>query len=144
MDELCLDSRKKDALLGRKLWLKLVEDYNINMSQYVIIMPGKRREYKEAAILNLPAFLKSRKASLAYVISSDEWDMPDNVIPIRLEEKEIGQLVQLYCLYEFAPNVVIASLSEPSGRMGDKLVGKMGLTMDEVFAGIVYSLTGNE
>ena len=59
---------------------------------------------------------------------------------VSLSQEQIEMLIQFYQLYEFAPNIVIASLKCPAGRMGEKLIGKKGLTADEVVRGIVYSL----
>lgn len=80
------------------------------------------------------------------VLSYDEWvlgmkEQYQEFAQIEQCKKEdIKALIQFYCLYEFASNIIIASLEEPAGRMGIGMVGKKGLSSEEIFKGIVYSL----
>lgn len=139
--------RISTAKKGRELWLSLVEQYQIENSHYVIVLPSCGAIYNEPAIQELPRFLKKRGIKKAFVLTSD-----DNVLNRKIAYDEIEvvfvemlmsdlkALVQFYNLYEFSPNVIIGSLEEPSGRMGKQLIGKKNLSSEEVFAGIVYSL----
>lgn len=142
-----LEDRITIAKRGRELWLKIVEHYDIKSSNYVVILPSTEALYNEPAITELPRFLRKRGIKKAFVFTSDEDVLARQIsaedveiLLIKQEASELKALVQLYNLYEYAPNVIIASLEEPSGRMGKQLIGKKNLTSDEVFAGIVYSL----
>lgn len=140
------EGRIKKAKQGREFWLKLVDKYHIDNTVYVILMPHKGEKYNRPVIKYLGEFLKKRGISRALLLTRDEWvsenkglykDIADAV---SLSQEQIETLIQFYQLYEFAPNIVIASLKYPAGRMGEKLIGKKGLTADEVVRGIVYSL----
>lgn len=142
-----LEDRITIAKRGRELWLKIVEQYDIKSSNYVVILPSTEALYNEPAITELPRFLRKRGIKKAFVLTSDDKVLAKQIsaddVEIILVQKdmfELKSLVQFYNLYEYAPNVIIASLEEPSGRMGKQLIGKKNLTSDEVFAGIVYSL----
>jgi len=141
-----MEERLVLAKKGREIWLSLVEKYNIDNTIYVIILPDTSRQYNEPALVYLEAFLKKRGVKKALVLSYDTWvlGMKEKYKEFaRIEqcpEDNIKALLQFYCLYEFAQNIVIGSLKEPSGRMGDYLIGKKGLSAEEVFKGIVYSI----
>ena len=140
------EERIMKAKQGRELWLKLVDKYHIDNTVGVILMPHSGEKYNGPVIKYLGEFLKKRGISHALLLTQDEWvsentglykDIADVV---SLSQEQIEMLIQFYQLYEFAPNIVIASLKCPAGRMGEKLIGKKGLTADEVVRGIVYSL----
>jgi len=141
-----LENRIEAAKEGRKKWLSLVEQYKIDNSRYVILLPGTERMYNAPALSYLAKFLGRRGIKRAFVFSFDPWVMVQkekycNIADIVFcGEKDMKNLIQFYCLYEFAPNIAIASLEEPPGRLGKGLIGKKGLSPEEVFAGIVYSI----
>lgn len=141
-----MEQRVMLARKGREVWLSLTEKYNINNMKYVIILPDSKRQYNEPALVYLKAFLDKRGVKQALVLTYDKWalSMKEKYQKFaqieQCPENDIKAILQFYCLYEFAPNIVIASLEEPSGRMGTGIIGKKGLSAEEVFKGIVYSL----
>ncbi len=46
--------------------------------------------------------------------------------------------MKFYSLYMFTDRLVIASLDEPDGRNGERMVGKKGITVGEIFPIGVY------
>lgn len=141
-----MDERIDMAKRGRKLWLSFVEANHISNAVYVVLLPSDNRDYNEPALFYLKRFLDKRGVKKAIVLTFDTWveEQQEKYCEwaqiMKWDRKDIEALIQFYCLYEFSPNVVIASLSQPAGRMGDGLIGKKGLSKEEVFAGIVYSL----
>ena len=141
-----MEQRIRQAKSGRTYWMNFVKKYNIDNTKYVLILPETQHNYNESALKNLPDFLKKRGIKQAYILSYDPYviaqneKVSDQITIVVASEEEIQNLIQLYCLYEFAPNVLIGSLQEPSGRKGSALIGKKGLSAEEVFAGVVYSL----
>ena len=141
-----MEYRFLQAKNGRAYWMDFVKKYNIDNTKYVLILPGRQRIYNETAIKKIPEFLKKRGIKKAYVLTYDPYviaqgeKVSEQMMIVETSEDEIRNLIQFYCLYEFAPNVLIGSLQEPSGRKGNSLIGKKGLTAEEVFAGVVYSL----
>lgn len=135
------------AKYGRELWISLVKKYNIDNSKYVIIIPEDKRIFSELTLCFLKVFLQKRGVKKAIVLTFDNWviEQAENYSEYAQIEfcgkEDIDALLQFYCLYEFATNIVIASLEKPVGRMGNELIGKKDLTLEEVFAGVVYSIT---
>lgn len=142
-----MEERVLLAKKGRKLWLSLTEKYHIDNMKYVIILPDIKRQYNEPALVYLKEFLDKRGIKQALILTYDEWvlNMKEKYQKFaqieQCSQNDIKVLLQFYCLYEFAPNIIIGSLEEPSGRMGTGIIGKKNLTAEEVFKGIVYSLT---
>lgn len=138
--------REELAKRGRKIWLSFVQEHNISNAEYVIIMPTDNRGYNESALLYLKRFLDKRGVKKAWILTYDPWVMEQQeeycnyAQFVQWDKEDIQAVIQLYCLYEFSPNIVIASLEQPAGRMGEGIVGKKSLSLQEVFAGIVYSL----
>ncbi|MBE5946733.1 MAG: hypothetical protein E7259_07330 [Lachnospiraceae bacterium] len=139
---------KEKAQKGRLLWLELVEKYNIDDATFVVLLPDTNRRDNECAMKYTDAFLTQKYAKKALVLSHDEWvrnegmKLTGNAEYVEFDRESAKALMQFYCLYEFAPNLVIASLTEPSGRLGEKLVGhkEPALSYEEVFKAVVYRL----
>ncbi len=141
-----MEERIELAREGRKIWLNMVHTYHIDADCQVVIIPENDIETQKIALKYLPQFLKKKYAKRAIVLlweekhyQTEEWI--DDSIEIKICKKEdIDAIIQFYCLYEFASNLVIASLKQPSGRMGLGIVGHKGLKFEEVFAGVVYGI----
>lgn len=138
-----LQERIDDAAQGRKFWLRLVENYQIDSSVYVIVIPEEEQQY-DVALSNLSQYMKKRNIKKAIILAYNKrltgQSKQENIQIVDCKREDIDKLIQFYCLYEFASNVVVASLEKPSGRMGKGMIDKKGLTGAEVFAGVVYSL----
>ena len=145
-----LNERRSQAEKGRSFWLELVKEYQIATKEYVLLLPSDTPEYHEPALKHLEDFLVKKGADRAIVLYVGE--MPDaveyekkisayssyitDVKKIRREDYE--NLVRFYCLYEFTDRLVIASLEEPDGRLGKNMVGKKGLTLEDVVKVTLY------
>jgi hypothetical protein len=145
-----MEERIQMASAGRKFWLELVGKYHIDYTCYVVVLPDENQDYHKAALKYLPQFMNKKHAKRAVVLAWDTNRMDfTNLIDERVQivvcrRDEIASLVQFYSLYEFASNIVFASLELPSGRMGKGIIGHKNLTLDEVFAGVVYGLVDEE
>lgn len=134
------------ARSGRKYWLNIVESYHINSDCQVVIIPENDIETRMIAIKYLPQFLKKKYAKRGIVLVWDDTFLNEKIqvddsIEIKICKKnDLEAIIQFYCLYEFASNLVIASLRQPAGRMGLGIVGHKGLSYEEVFAGVVYGI----
>lgn len=141
-----MDNRIASAKQGRELWLSLVEQYNIGAGDYVILLPHDDKEINELALRYLDAFLEKRFSKRAIVLSYDSWvrenmeTYTDKAQFVEFDRNKTKQLMQFYCLYEFAANLIIASLEYPAGRLGTQLIGHKGLSQEEVFKAVVYRL----
>lgn len=142
-----MEKRIALASRGRELWLNMVENYHIDSNCQVVIIPENDIETQQTAIKYLPRFLQKMYAKRGIVLT---WDgaflnepkqMADSIEIKVCPKNDIDAIIQFYCLYEFASNLVIASLKQPTGRMGFGIVAHKGLKFEEVFAGVVYGIT---
>lgn len=141
-----MERRIELAKKGRQIWLSLVEQFHIDHSMYVILLPDAKREYNGPAVACLNRFLEKKYAKKALLLTHDEWVLSrpegigDNVEIMYCSREDAGALMQFYCLYEFATNFVVASLEEPCGRLGLGLQNKEGMTLEQIFVATVYGL----
>lgn len=131
---------------GRLFWLDLVEEYHINSECQVVIIPDNDLETQKIALKYLPQYLKNKYAKRGIVLMPDDILLKadkeiNSSIEIKMCKKaDIEAIMKFYCLYEFASNLVVASLKYPPGRKGMGIVGHKGLSYEEVFAGVVYGI----
>lgn len=111
----------------------------------VVLLPGTDRETNYLALLYLDQMLENRNYENAVILTHDEGVIrsghlfSERILEIkRFDCRKAEHLMQLYCLYEFAPNFICASIDEPYGRNGDRLIGKRGTTKEEIFVIGVY------
>lgn len=128
-------------------WHKIVRRKSVDYTTAVILLPSDNQEYSYYALLHLNAMLPTRGFDSAVILTHDPVVMEaahlfsDKIREtIFFERKKAERLMQYACLYTFDLRLVIASLEEPSGRKGETLVGKRGLTREEVFAVGVYRI----
>lgn len=111
----------------------------------VVLLPGIDHETNYLALIYLDKLLDRKGADNAVILTFDPGVLKaaklfsDRILDVReFNRKKCEHLMQLYSLYEFAPNFTCASIDEPYGRIGDKLIGKRGTTKEEVFVIGVY------
>jgi hypothetical protein len=145
-----IEERIQLASTGRTFWLEFVRKYQVDNTCYVILLPDENQLSHAIALKYLPHFLDKKHAKRGIVMSYDTYIEPfqehvnECVQILTCSKEEMEALIQFYCLYEFASNIIIASLEQPSGRMGMGIVGHKNLTFEEVFAGVVYGLLDEE
>lgn len=145
-----MDERIELAREGRLFWLGLIERYQIDNAFQVILLPDQGQIYWKPALKYLPKYLKKKHAKRGIVLTSQkelvqtQSKRNHDIVFALCKSEELLQLMQFYCLYEFTSNFVIASLEEPAGRMGTGMIGQKGLSLEEVFAGVVYGLVDEE
>lgn len=141
-----IQERMNDAKQGRTYWLELVNQYGVNESTYVLLIPNSDGRYSDCFLKYLPEFMDKKRIQKAIVLTMDPTllDMStDNISFLEIGETEVHSLMQFYCLYEFAPNFIIASLDMPASRRGKGYINKGGITMEEIFKAVVFGLTEN-
>lgn len=148
--EKLLIERRSQAEKGRDFWLSLVEEYKITTKEYVLLLPPDTPKYHEPALKNLEEFLVKKGAERAIVLyvgeASDESEYEKKISAYsayikdvkNIHREDYENLIRFYCLYEFTDRLVIASLEEPDGRLGKNMVGKKGLTLEDVVKVTLY------
>ena len=113
----------------------------------VILVTGEDREVSFFALTHLDQLLEKRAFDDAVIISADQVVLKSapyfsNKLRAvhKLSPKQVDSLLQLACLYQFDDRFICASIEQPTGRNGGRLVGKKGITKEEVFSVGVYGL----
>lgn len=142
-----LEQSINEAWEGRKLWLDLAERYKLGDGDYVVLMPSDDRDCNYYSLLYLDEFLNRIRGKRAYILTWDDCvkrnaahfsDRIGEVIDFPRRSAEL--LMRFYSLYSFTDKLIIASLDEPDGRSGRKLIGRKGLTVEEIVAIGIYGL----
>lgn len=125
-------------------WHKIVKKKDVNNTA-VILLPDCDQETNLLALLYLDIMLKRRKHQNAVILTHDPavekcaYLFSKNILRvIPFSREQAKDLMQFYCLYEFDKRFIVASLDEPNGRNGSRLIGKKGTTKEEIFVIGVY------
>lgn len=113
----------------------------------VILLPGDDQEISYLSLLYLDQMLDKRKHDNAIILTHDPVVIKvaglfsKRILRVKyFSRKKAEALMQFYCLYDFNPKFICASLDEPHGRNGSALIGERGTTKEEVFVIGLYNL----
>ncbi|MCI9078956.1 MAG: hypothetical protein HFH68_08540 [Lachnospiraceae bacterium] len=145
MDSL-LERRLEEARKGRLYWLYLLEKYQLDFAGYVLLIPDKEDivHLKES----FTQYIAKKSGSKGVIIICQELasmagckeDSINNVYIETCTIQEAENLMRFYCMYQFTPNLLIASLEKPDGRRGINLAGKEGLSREEILDMVVFGI----
>ena len=131
-----IEKRLKLAQSGRKLWMSLVKEHGITDRTYVIVLPSyEEQEYKYVmnAIESL-IYLKSPDKVIVISGKPNNECSKHSIVDFAIcTEEEISSIICLYSMYRFTPNLIVASLTEPEGRMGSGMMKKGNMEIEEIF-----------
>lgn len=133
-------------------WHWIVRRHAVDSTTAVVLLPAVHyNKDSYYALLYLDEMLLSRGFNSAIILSVDPVVekvaqlFSRNIREARsISRKRAEQLMQYACLFTFDLRFIIASMSEPEGRKGETLVGKRGLTWEEVFCVGVYRIYPQE
>jgi len=145
--DILLNNKLKEAQQGRDFWLNLKKTYQFGENDYILLMPSQKREYNDTALLYLKQFYNTVKANKIFILTFDpitkqkiEMDFSDIARLVNITREQAEHLMTYYCLTMFTDKLIVISLEEPEGRHGMELIGKNGLTIDEIVAIGIYGL----
>ena len=131
---------------GWWIWHRLVKRYHLGRTR-VILLPSQNLRYNYAALRYVDQMLERHNYNNAIFLTVDPVVkktaelFSKNILAVEpISRKKAERLMQFYCLYEFDPRFVVASLEEPNGRNAVGLIGKNGITVEELIAIGVYQL----
>lgn len=136
----------KLASLGRSLWISFIENYKLGDRDFVLLMPSANRDYNYYSLLYINQFIQEKKADKVYILTFDEKVkksyhlFSDKTEVVHFSREDARKLMKFYSLYMFTDKLIIASLDEPEGRTGIQLIGKKGITLEEIIAVGVFGL----
>lgn len=113
----------------------------------VILIPDRDREIVFFALAYLDQLLDQRGWKNAVLLSTDTWivkcapHFSSKILAARqISPEQEDDLLQFMCLYRFDDHFICASIDLPEGRNGSVLIGKKGVTKEEIFVVGVYGL----
>ena len=136
-----------ESYRGWWIWHRLVKRHRLGRTR-VILLPSVNRAYNCPALLYINQMLERHGYEDAIILSVDS--VVQRAAPLfsqriraveTISRRKAERLMQFYCLYEFDPRFVVASLDEPNGRNAAGLIGKNGTTVEELIAIGVYQLS---
>jgi len=135
-----------ESYRGWWIWHRLVKRYYLGRTR-VILLPSCNTAYNYAALryvdqmLSLHHYDDAIFLSVDPVISKAAGLFSKNILAVEtIARKQAERLMQYYCLYDFDPRFVVASLDEPNGRNAVGLIGRNGTTVEELVAIGVYQI----
>lgn len=134
------------ALFGWWIWHRIVKRYHLGRTR-VVLLPSCNRSYNYAALHYADQMLHYHNFEDVIFLSVDptiESAAPFLCHQLRgvetISRTNAERLMQYYCLLEFDPRFIVASLDEPNGRNAKGLIGVNGTTIAELIALGVYQL----
>ncbi len=137
-------SRIAAAWRGRSHWLMLRQKYRVDDGLYVLAFPEDNAELNDLALRHVDDLVRDRGAR-GVLILTDQASVAEagrraaeyvELVPTRL----LDDLVSFYELAEFSPRFVIIGLGVPADRRVGRLIGKNGITLEDVVCLALLSL----
>ncbi len=138
-----LEKRVEEARKGRLYWLYLLEKYKLDFTSYVLLIPDKEDiiHLKNRFIQYIARKNGSKGVIIAYKELISNIQCTDGSICTETcTRQEAENLMRFYCMYQFTPNLLIASLEKPDGRRGINLAGKDGFSRQEILDMVVFGI----
>jgi hypothetical protein len=111
----------------------------------VILMPEAHDRDNYFALRYIDQMLRQHKFRKALILTHSgtvkkSAELFSNAITAVVDcpRKKAEELMQFYCLYNFDKRFFCASLDEPYGRNGSRIIGARGITAEEIFVIGVY------
>lgn len=135
------------AIKGFQIWHALLQTNQIKAYDLIFLLPSKVHQYNYCALALLDSFLNRKQRHKVFLLTYDEAVKESaflftdkNLEVIWFPREQAEALMKFYCLYEFTDQLIIASLEEPTGRLGKGFLKRPGMTLMELFALVVYQM----
>ena len=136
------------AYRGSRLWARLERKYNVGQGVYVLLLPEDDAELNAAALRRIEDLVADRRAqgvvlvsdcSLPAPIASEFGDSgadpersPGIVGTESWTASQIDALIAFYELCSITDRLLIVSLTKPFGNGLHRLLGRQGVTKDDL------------
>lgn len=134
------------AYQGWWVYHRIMKKYSPEHAK-IILLPSGRWEYSYYTLLYLDQMLAWQGYDAAVILTVDKEVRPvsgifsKKILAVqKITKKQAKHLMQFYCLYDFDPRFVVASLEEPEGRNGLCMAGIHGITMEQLFVSGIYGI----
>lgn len=139
------------ASQGRDFWINLVEANKLGGRDYVLLMPSYESEINYYGLVHLDAFLQKVGSNKCLLLVCNDrvkdlaYHFTEKAIEvINVSRSDAEKIMKLYSLYNFTDKLIVLSLDEPAGRSGKYMVGKKGITLEDMVAIGIYGLKSLE
>lgn len=135
-----------EAVKGKCLWSLVKIKGRVDQDTVVIFLLEEDDELNYYALLHLPDYVKRKLCDKAVIVSRPElfYDIGCNIdlaiTHLTMKEKKIEYILKYYCLVKFYDKVVFVSLNRPESNHGNMIVGKHGVTKEDIICLGLYCL----
>lgn len=119
------------AYIGREHWLWITEKYELTENSLVVLFPDKENEINDIAWQCIER-ISDKKDKIIVLTENENISEIKNVNQVLITRQYAEELMKFYSLYQFTDKLIIVSLDEPEGRHGKGLVGKKGITLEDM------------
>lgn len=134
------------AYQGWWVYHRIMKKFNPEHAK-IILLPSDKWEYSYYALLYLDQMLAWQGYDAAVILAVEKeirmvsGIFSKNILATqKITRKQAIHLMQFYCLYDFDPRFVVASLEEPEGRDGLCMAGMNGITTEQLFVSGIYGI----
>jgi hypothetical protein len=132
------------AYRGSRLWAGLERKYEVDQGVYVVLMPEDDAELNAVALGHVEDLVADRRARGVVVVHSGA--APERSAGIVATEswtaRQIDALIAFYELHNFSDRLLIVSLTKPFGNGLHHLLGRQGVTKEDLVCLGCFRLRG--
>jgi hypothetical protein len=132
------------AYRGSRLWAGLERKYEVEQGVYVVLMPDDDAELNAVALGHVEDLVADRRARGVVVVHSGA--APPRAAGIVGTEswtgRRIDALIAFYELHNFSDRLLIVSLTKPFGNGLHHLLGRQGVTKEDLVCLGCFRLRG--
>ena len=136
------------AFKGWYLWHTIVHKIKRKDNEYIFIFPSHEDDFAYYALLHLDDYLNSVYSNTAIIITSDMTIAKVNKLfsnrirkTIKISQRDINAIKQYYIMCPFDSRMVFVALNTIEGRDGIDLIGKNGVTLEDIVVIGLYKFT---
>jgi hypothetical protein len=132
------------AYWGSRLWAGLERKYEVDQGAYVVLMPEDDAQLNAVALGHIEELVADRRARGVVLVHSGA--APQHSAGIlgteSWTERRIDALIAYYELHNFSDRLLIVSLTKPFGNGLHHLLGRQGVTKEDLVCLGCFRLRG--
>jgi hypothetical protein len=127
------------AYRGSRLWAGLKRKYKVDEGLYVVLMPEDDAELNAAALGHVEDLVADRRARGVVLVAEGPGgseaapERPPGIVGTEAwTGRQIDALIAYYELHNFSDRFLIVSLTKPFGNGLHRLLGRQGVTKEDL------------
>lgn len=135
------------AYRGSRLWAELERKYEVDRGLYIVLLPEDDAELNAVALGHLEDLVADRRAQGIVLVGDSSLSQPMERSPgiVGTESwtgRQIDALIAFYELHNFSDRLLIVSLTKPFGNGLHHLLGRQGVTKEDLVCLGCFRLRG--